>query len=188
MGPYVIAVSLVSPFIKFKNASKETVDASDELVDELRLALIQAGQKLSRHIKAEARAEDLEEKRRHIEQFGPILVEGLCRITGAPDARKKKAEQGLMKILGRDSKAVEKELAVAVEGKEALVAKQQALLGIVPDGEKEKASDQDIIEVKDNKVTEKSGKDAASKEAASKETKKEKKPKKSKSAKADKRL
>jgi DNA topoisomerase VI subunit B len=129
LGPYIFAISLVSPFIKFKNASKETVDASDELVNELRLALIQAGQKLSRHIRAEARASDLEEKRRHIEQFGPILVSALCRITNAPDARKKKAEEGLMKILGRDNRAMEKELKVAVAGREALVAKQQAILG-----------------------------------------------------------
>lgn len=130
LGPYIFAISLVSPFIKFKNASKETVDASDELVNELRLALIQAGQKLSRHIKAEDRAADLENKRRHIEQFGPILVEGLCRITKAPEARKKKAEEGLKKILGRDSKELEKGVAEAVEGRAALVAKQQAVLGI----------------------------------------------------------
>ena len=38
LGPYVFAVSVVSPFIKFKNASKETVDASDELVEEIRRA------------------------------------------------------------------------------------------------------------------------------------------------------
>ena len=50
LGPYIFAVSIVSPFIKFKNASKETIDASEELVAEIRLALIQAGQKLSRHI------------------------------------------------------------------------------------------------------------------------------------------
>jgi len=136
----------VSPFIKFKNASKETVDASDELVDELRLALIQAGQKLSRHIRAENRATDLEEKRRHIEQFGPILVDGLCRILSAPAARKKKAEEGLMKLLGRDSRAVEKELAHAVEGKQALLAKQNAMLGLTPEGVSE-AAPTDVIDV-----------------------------------------
>jgi DNA topoisomerase-6 subunit B len=129
-GPYVIAVSLVSPFIKFKNASKETVDASDELVNELRLALIQAGQKLSRHIRAEDRAIDLENKLRHIEQFGPILVEALVRILDAPPARKKKAEEGLMKLLGRDTREAKKELAEAVVGKEALAAKQNLILGI----------------------------------------------------------
>ncbi len=112
-GPYVIAVSVVSPFIKFKNASKETIDASDELVEELRRALIQAGQKLSRHIRREGRANDLEEKLRHIEQFCPILVDGLCRITEAPAARKQRAEEGLVKILGRDAKVAEEEFASA---------------------------------------------------------------------------
>ncbi|QDK38724.1 DNA topoisomerase VI subunit B [Bdellovibrio sp. NC01] len=103
LGPYIFAVSIVSPFIKFKNASKETIDASEELVGEIRLALIQAGQKLSRHIKKEVKEADLERKLAHIEQFGPILVEGLARIIKAPESRKKKAEEGLKKLLGRDS-------------------------------------------------------------------------------------
>lgn len=110
LGPYVFAVSVVSPFIKFKNASKETVDASEELVEEIRRALIQAGQKLSRHIKKEAKEADLERKLQHIEQFGPILVESLVRITKSPESRKKKAEEGLMKLLGRDSKDAHAEL------------------------------------------------------------------------------
>ncbi len=114
-GSYVIAVSVVSPFIKFKNASKETIDASDELVEEMRRALIRAGQRLSRHIRHEDRASDLEEKLRHIEQFCPILVEGLCRITKASEGRKKKAEEGLVKILGRDAKEAEKQFKEAQE-------------------------------------------------------------------------
>lgn len=123
LGPYVIAVSLVSPFIKFKNASKETVDASDELVEELRRALIQAGQRLSRHIKKENREADLEEKLRHIEQFCPILVDCLCRITKAPESRKKKAAEGLIKLLGRDVNAAKKELKEADKNLEIAKAK-----------------------------------------------------------------
>lgn len=113
MGPYVYSISVVSPFIKFKNASKETIDASDELVEEIRRALMQAGQKLSRHIKAESRAADLERKLLHIEKFGPILVQYLGKITGAPKARMVKAEEGLAKLLGRDSKAAEADLSHA---------------------------------------------------------------------------
>jgi DNA topoisomerase-6 subunit B len=109
-GPYIFAVSVVSPFIKFKNASKETIDASDELVEEIRRTLMQAGQKLSRYIRAEHKANELEEKIRYIEQFGPILVEGLARITDAKEDQKKRARDGLMKILGRDATATEKEL------------------------------------------------------------------------------
>lgn len=115
LGPYVFAVSIVSPFIKFKNASKETVDASDELVEEIRRAAIQAGQKLSRFIKKEFREADLERKLAHIEQFGPVLVETLARIVKAPDARKKKAQDGLRKLLGRDSADAQAELQEAEE-------------------------------------------------------------------------
>ena len=104
IGPYVFAISVVSPFIKFKNASKETIDASDDLVEEIRRAAMQAGQKLSRHIKKEFKEADLERKLAHIEAFGPILVDKLAEIVGASDARKKRAQEGLKKILGRDSK------------------------------------------------------------------------------------
>ena len=115
LGPYVIAVSVVSPFIKFKNASKETIDGSDELVEELRLAIMQAGQRLSRYIKKELRAADYEKKIQHIEQFGPILIEGLGRITNAKESQLKKAREGLMKILGRDTDVALEDLKKAEE-------------------------------------------------------------------------
>ena len=127
LGPYVFAVSIVSPFIKFKNASKETIDASDELVEEIRRAAIQAGQKLSRFIKKEFREADLERKLAHIEQFGPILVETLARIVKAPETRKRKAEEGLRKLLGRDSAEAEQELQQAEERLSKEVSKQKKL-------------------------------------------------------------
>ncbi len=125
LGPYVFAISVVSPFIKFKNASKETIDASDELVEEIRRALMQAGQKLSRHIKRETSAADLERKLQHIEKFGPILVEYLGKVVDAPKARMKRAEEGLTKLLGRDSKEAKQELVVAESELAALKAKQR---------------------------------------------------------------
>jgi DNA topoisomerase-6 subunit B len=125
-GPYIFAVSVVSPFIKFKNASKETIDASDELVEEIRRSLIQAGQKLSRYIRAEDKANELEEKIRYIEQFGPILIEGLSRITGAKEDQKKRARDGLMKLLGRDATETKKELTDANKKLEVHKAAQKA--------------------------------------------------------------
>lgn len=158
IGPYVFAVSVVSPFIKFKNASKETIDASEELVEEIRRALMQAGQKLSRHIKHEIKEADLERKLAHIEQFGPILVEKLVLIAGANDARRKKAEEGLKKILGRDSEAALSDLEEA-QTKLAAQKKKQALVT----GEEEEAAAADIDE------------DAAEDKAKKSETKKSKK-------------
>jgi DNA topoisomerase-6 subunit B len=135
IGPYVFAVSVVSPFIKFKNASKETIDASDDLVEEIRRAAIQAGQKLSRHIRKEEKEADLERKLAHIEQFGPILVEGLVRITKSSEARKKKAEEGLKKLLGRDSKEAVAELKEAETKLADHKAKVAKVLGEEMDGQ-----------------------------------------------------
>ncbi|WP_413290515.1 DNA topoisomerase VI subunit B [Bdellovibrio sp. HCB337] len=147
IGPYIFAVSVVSPFIKFKNASKETIDASEELVAEIRLALIQAGQKLSRHIKKEFKEADLERKLAHIEQFGPILVEGLARLVGAPDSRKKKAEEGLKKLLGRDSEAAIADLEEA-ESKLLAQKKKDRQKGIGHEDEEESSviSSEELVE------------------------------------------
>ena len=128
-GPFVFAVSVTSPFIKFKNASKETIDGSEDLVEEIRRSLMQAGQKLSRHIRAEDKAADLERKIQHIEKFGPILVQGLAKITGAPKAREEKAEEGLKKLLGRDASSAEAELKQANSQLKELKAKQRATMG-----------------------------------------------------------
>lgn len=136
-GPYVFAVSIVSPFIKFKNASKETIDASEELVEEIRRALMQAGQKLSRHIKHEMKEADLERKLAHIEQFGPILVEKLVLLAGANDVRKKKAEEGLKKILGRDSEDAASQLEHAQTKLAEQKKKEAKKLGLEIDEETE---------------------------------------------------
>lgn len=133
-GPFVFAISVTSPFIKFKNASKETIDGGDDLIEEIRRALMQAGQKLSRHIRAEGKAADLERKISHIEKFGPILVEGLARIVGAPKARVTKAEEGLKKLLGRDASSAEKDLEEATSKLHALKARERKKLGIEDDG------------------------------------------------------
>ncbi|MCB0417835.1 MAG: DNA topoisomerase VI subunit B [Bdellovibrionaceae bacterium] len=129
LGPYVFAVSVVSPFIKFKNASKETIDASDELVEEIRRALMQAGQRLSRHIRREKKADDLERKKEHIEQFGPILVSALCRIVKAPAKRKKQATDGLVKLLGRELNQAKEQLVQAEVEVKKVVAQREKRLG-----------------------------------------------------------
>ncbi len=160
-GPYVFAISVTSPFIKFKNASKETIDGSEELIEEIRRALMQAGQKLSRHIRREHKEADLERKIAHIEQFGPILIEYLGKITNAKESRKKKAEEGLKKLLGRDAQAAEKDLSEA-EVRLAALKEKQARAGMLftaagatnaIEGESEEDAEVVEIEVTDDDET-----------------------------------
>lgn len=155
-GPYVFAVSIVSPFIKFKNASKETIDASEELVEEIRRALMQAGQKLSRHIKHEMKEADLERKLAHIEQFGPILVEKLVLLAGANEARKKKAEEGLRKILGRDSEDAVSQLEEAQTKLAEQKKKEAKKLGLELD-EESAQEDEEAEQVANKKSDKKTG-------------------------------
>lgn len=99
---------------------------------------IQAGQRLSKYIRREAKEADLEKKRQHIEMFAPILVDGACRITNSPKSRREKALEGLAKILGRDAALAEQELAVAVEHAEEAMQKMEKVTGILPTSEEAK--------------------------------------------------
>ena len=183
MGPYIFAVSLVSPFIKFKNASKETVDASDDLVEELRRALIQGGQRLSRHIKKEAREAALEQKKSHIEQFCPILVDCLCRITEASDKRKKKASEGLARILDGEVSVAQRQVK---DAKERLAqARAKGKVHVVPD-ENEVTPDDDQPDLA-VELTKEAGSKPAGKKSKKKTSKAKTSKKKSSKAKSAKK-
>ena len=125
-GPYVFAVAVTSPFIKFKNASKETIDASEELVEEIRLTLMQAGQKLKKHIRKEKNTEDLLRKKQYIEKFAPILIRKIKDITGASKTEIDKGERGLYAILSKDAAEAEKALGEAKLQLEEMKAKRLA--------------------------------------------------------------
>src|SRR5262249_15656763 len=143
-----------------------------------RRCLIQGGQRLSRHIRKENREADLEEKLRHIEQFCPILVECLCRITKEPASRKKKANEGLIKLLGRDINVPKKELKEAHE--EVKIAKEKGKIHDVEEAEavEEKTEEAAPEEATPTKKGKGKGKDAAKKEEPKAEAKPEKKAKK----------
>jgi DNA topoisomerase-6 subunit B len=174
-GNFVFAVSVTSPFIKFKNASKETIDGGEDLVEEIRRTLMQAGQKLSRHIRAEYKAADLERKISHIEKFGPILVEGLARIVGAPKARIERAEVGLQKLLGRDASSAEKDVAEAASKLKALKDKERQKFGGGDDeeeGDGAELSEEAVIEHEEKAADDREPEVQASSGAAPKGTKK----------------
>lgn len=128
LGPYVFAVAVTSPFIKFKNASKETIDASEELVDEIRLCLQQTGQKLKKHIRKEKNTEDLLRKKQYIEKFAPILIRKIKDITGAGSSEMDRAEKGLYAILSKDADKAEKALGEAKLELEEMKAKRRQRL------------------------------------------------------------
>ena len=131
-GPFVFAVSVSSPFIKFKNASKETIEAGRGLVEEIRLSLIQAGQKLKKHIRKEKHTEDLFRKKQYIEKFAPILIRKIKDISGAGDKETALAEKGLYAILSKDTAQAEKKLGEARARLEEMKSKRRQLESFAP--------------------------------------------------------
>ena len=137
IGPYVFAVAVTSPFIQFKNASKETIEASEELVEEIRLALMQTGQKLKRHIRKEKNTEDLLRKKQYIEKFAPILIRKIKDITGASKKEMNKGEEGLYAILSKDAAEAEKALGEAQLQLEEMKSKRKPRLNFFSQKQKE---------------------------------------------------
>ncbi len=185
-GSFIVAVSVVSPFIKFKNASKETIDAAEELVEEIRRGLMKAGQKLFRHLKREKKAEELTNKIQHLESFAPILVEILCRIVKAPKKRKEAADAGLRKILDRDMKKakiqyddaaanLEQHLSSQIEAMPDVFKMYRDPKKIAEEAEENKTDEEKSKDAEIAKLQSELGEDAAPK--ASKKTSKKKKTK-----------
>ena len=177
VGPFVFAVAVTSPFIKFKNASKETIDASEELVEEIRLALMQTGQKLKRHIRKEKNTEDLLRKKQYIEKFAPILIRKIKDITGASKAEIDKGEKGLYAILSKDAVKAEKALGEAKLQLEEMKAKRQAKDRLAPfqENKTEEEIDKDIAnqsQVK-SETEEETDKDIANQSQVKSETEEE---------------
>ena len=72
-GPMVLMVHVVSVWVPFTSESKEAVAHYPEIVRELRLALMEVGRKLGRHIRHGRRAAAEEKKRSYIDKFIPHI-------------------------------------------------------------------------------------------------------------------
>jgi DNA topoisomerase-6 subunit B len=83
-GPVVLFVHIASAWVPFTSESKEAIAAYPEIVRELRLALQDAGRRLSAHIRAHRRAAEEQKKRSYIEKYIPHIGIALREILGFP--------------------------------------------------------------------------------------------------------
>ena len=109
-GPYVFLVSIIGSWLPFSNAAKEAIEPIDELVEEIKLALQEAGRKLSRHVKAKKKRHDTEKRVQELNKFGPHVVLGIQDILGLTEAKKKKLDKSLTSLLSKPLEAYEEEV------------------------------------------------------------------------------
>jgi DNA topoisomerase-6 subunit B len=103
-GPLTLLVHIASVWVPFTSESKEAVAGYDEIIKELKLALQDAGRKLSRYIRKGQREMDAERKRAYIEKYIPHIGIALQEILDLSEREEKKIVDTLTGTLERSRK------------------------------------------------------------------------------------
>ncbi len=86
-GPIAIFVHIVSVWVPFTSESKEAIAAYPEIIKEAKLALQEAGRKLSIYVNKKRRAQESAMRASLFEKYIPEVADALSRLSGANKAR-----------------------------------------------------------------------------------------------------
>jgi DNA topoisomerase-6 subunit B len=79
-GPAVILVHLASTNIPYTSESKEAIASIPEIVEEVRLALQEAGRKLKEYIERKGRQQKKKKKEEVLSRILPLMAEKVCEV------------------------------------------------------------------------------------------------------------
>ncbi len=103
-GPIAILVHIASVWVPFTSESKKAVASYDEILKEMRLAIMEAGRKLATHLRKKRRLADAERKKDYIKTYIPQIGIALQEILELSDPQRTKAEGKLADVLERSRK------------------------------------------------------------------------------------
>lgn len=104
IGPMVVFVHFASVWVPFTSEAKEAIASYDEILEELRLALMDAGRKLGSHVRKGKKLANEFKKRNYIEIYIPHLVVALKDILKLDDKDASKARDNLTVVLEKSRK------------------------------------------------------------------------------------
>jgi DNA topoisomerase-6 subunit B len=103
-GPMVLVVHVASVWVPFTSESKEAVAHYPEILKEIRLAVMDCGRALGRHVKAQKRMADAVRKRDYIAKYIPKISEALQGILEFDDEERDSTTATLRDVLDRSRK------------------------------------------------------------------------------------
>ena len=103
-GPVVLFVHIASVWVPFTSESKEAVAHYPEIVQEIRLGLMEVGRKLGGFLRARRRDELESKKRSYIEKYIPHIGIALQEILGISEKEEQKVVEILTDTLERSRK------------------------------------------------------------------------------------
>jgi DNA topoisomerase-6 subunit B len=104
IGPMVVFVHIASVWVPFTSESKEAIAGYDEILDELRLGLMECGRKLGTHVRKGKKLANEFKKRNYIETYIPHLVVALKDILKLDEKTAQKARDNLTTVLEKSRK------------------------------------------------------------------------------------
>jgi DNA topoisomerase-6 subunit B len=96
---------IASVWVPYTSESKKAVAHYDEVLKEMRLALMEAGRRLAIHLRRRRREEDAEKKRSYIKSYIPEIGIALQEILSLSDPERSKVEETLADVLERSRKS-----------------------------------------------------------------------------------
>jgi DNA topoisomerase VI subunit B len=125
-GPVVLLVHIASVWVPFTSESKEAVAHYPEIVKEIRLALQEAGRRVSGHISRTRRAREEGKKRSYIQKYIPHIGAALQEILDLSDRDREHTIQLLAEILERSRSGEDGEPDEEIETAGVEAGEQQA--------------------------------------------------------------
>ena len=104
IGPMVVFVHIASVWVPFTSESKEAIASYDEILEELRLALMECGRKLGIHVRKGRKLASEFKKRNYITMYIPHVVEALKDILDLDDGAVSRAKDDLTTVLEKSRK------------------------------------------------------------------------------------
>lgn len=104
IGPMVVFVHIASVWVPFTSESKEAIASYDEILEELRLALMDAGRKLGIHVRKGRKLASEFKKRNYITMYIPHVVEALKDILALDEKTVAQATENLTTVLEKSRK------------------------------------------------------------------------------------
>jgi DNA topoisomerase VI B subunit len=132
-GPLTILIHFASVWVPFTSEGKQAIAEYPEIVKEIKLALQDAGRKLSHFVNQRKRAQAVAMRRQIFERYMPIVAESLAKITGKEeksilkkfeDVIKKKTLMAEMDVKGEDEAEVGNEKNQEVIGESKVEIKE----------------------------------------------------------------
>ncbi len=104
--PITVLVNFTSVYVPYTGAGKEAISDEEEIIKEIRLALMDTGRRLGSYVAGKMRESEREKKKKNLEIYTPLVAEALADILKKD---KERIQKKLLEIIEKKYSEIEEE-------------------------------------------------------------------------------